>query len=97
MRSGPGLLADALVLLIEAAAQLAGVVAQHGPELTPLPGLRLTGLRAVKILAAARPGDTVRLEVTVTGRLGALVQARARAFVGDQEVLQAEITLSGTG
>jgi 3-hydroxyacyl-[acyl-carrier-protein] dehydratase len=83
------------VLLIEAAAQLAGVVAQSDPGLAPLAGLKLTALRGVKILGAARPGDVVRLEASILGRLGNLVQARARGRVGDRLVLTAELTLSG--
>jgi len=83
------------VLLVEAAAQLAGVVAQSDPNIPPLPGLKLTALRSVKILGAARPGEVVRLEARVTGRLGKLVQAEALATVKGQTVLQAELTLSG--
>ena len=84
------------VLLVEAAAQLAGVVAQNDPLIPPLQGLKLTALRAVKILASARPGQIVRIEACITGRLGALVQARAAAFVLGDQVLTAELTLSGT-
>jgi 3-hydroxyacyl-[acyl-carrier-protein] dehydratase len=83
------------VLLIEAAAQLAGVVAQSDPAITPLAGLKLTALRGVKILGAARPGDVVRLEASVLARLGNLIQARARAHVGETLVLTVELTLSG--
>jgi len=83
------------VLLIEAAAQLAGVVAQSDPSVAPLAGLKLTALRSVKILGAARPGDVVRLEARVQARLGNLIQARAQGFVGDKVLLTAELTLSG--
>jgi 3-hydroxyacyl-[acyl-carrier-protein] dehydratase len=83
------------VLLIEAAAQLAGVVAQSDPAITPLAGLKLAALRGVKILGAARPGDVVQLEARVIGRLGHLIQAEARGHVGDTLVLSAELTLSG--
>ena len=83
------------VLLIEAAAQLAGVVAQSDPVLQPLPGLKLTALRTVKILGAARPGDLVQLEAKVLARLGLLIQASTSARVGDELVLKAELTLSG--
>jgi len=83
------------VLLIEAAAQLAGVVAQSDPAIAPLAGLKLTALRGVKILGAARPGDVVQLEARVIGRLSNLIQAEARARVGDKLVLSAELTLSG--
>ena len=85
------------VLLVEAAAQLAGVVAQSDPAVPPLPGLKLTALRMVKILGTARPGETIRLEAHVTGRLGVMIQAQAQAFVAMRPVLSAELTLSGVG
>jgi 3-hydroxyacyl-[acyl-carrier-protein] dehydratase len=84
------------VLLIEAAAQLAGVVAQNDPIIPSLPGLKLTALRAVKILGSARPGQAVRLEASITGRLGPLVQAKASAYVANTLVMHADLTLSGT-
>jgi 3-hydroxyacyl-[acyl-carrier-protein] dehydratase len=83
------------VLLIEAAAQLAGVVAQSDPVIAPLAGLKLTALRSVKILGAARPGDVVRLEASLLARLGNLIQIQARGYVGDTLLLTAELTLSG--
>jgi 3-hydroxyacyl-[acyl-carrier-protein] dehydratase len=83
------------VLLVEAAAQLSGTVAQSDPQIAPMPGLKLTALRAVKILGAAKPGDVIRLEAQIAGRLGNLVQARASASVSGQPILQAEMTLSG--
>ncbi len=83
------------VLLIEAAAQLAGVVAQSDPAIAPLAGLKLTALRSVKILGAARPGDVVRLQASVIGRLGNLIQVQASGRVGDALILTAELTLSG--
>ena len=83
------------VLLTEAAAQLAGTVAQSDPQIPPMKGLKLTALRAVKILGTAKPGETIQLEATVTGRLGNLIQARATATVNGTLVLQAELTLSG--
>jgi 3-hydroxyacyl-[acyl-carrier-protein] dehydratase len=84
------------VLLVEAAAQLAGVVAQSDPKIPPLKGLKLAALRNVKILGAAKPGDMLVLEAEVTGRMGNLVQAQAIARVGNKMVLTAELTLSGT-
>ena len=84
------------VLLVEAAAQLAGIVAQSDPAIPPLKGLKLTALRNVKILGTARPNVTVKLEALVIGRLVNLVQARATVLVNGQNVLQAELTLSGT-
>jgi len=83
------------VLLIEGAAQLAGTVAQSDPQHPPLPGLKLTALRGVKILGTARPGEIIRYSAQITGRMGNLIQAEASASVGGTTVLQAQITLSG--
>ena len=83
------------VLLAEAAAQLAGVVAQSDPQIPPLAGLKLTALRNVKILGSARPGETIRLEARIVGRLANLIQAQATATVNGQTMLQAELVLSG--
>jgi 3-hydroxyacyl-[acyl-carrier-protein] dehydratase len=83
------------VLLLEAAAQLAGVVAQSDPAIPPLVGLKLTALRQVKILGSARPGQVVEIEARIEGRMGGLVQASAEARLDGALVLQAAITLSG--
>jgi len=83
------------VLLVEAAAQLAGVVAQTDPIVPPLAGLKLTAMRNVKIFGTARPGETILLEATLSGRLGGLVQAHATARVGEAICLTADFTLSG--
>jgi 3-hydroxyacyl-[acyl-carrier-protein] dehydratase len=83
------------VLLVEATAQLAGVVAQSDPKIPPLINLKLTALRSVKILGTARPGEIIQLEARITGRLGSLVQAQATASVNGETVLQAELVLSG--
>jgi 3-hydroxyacyl-[acyl-carrier-protein] dehydratase len=83
------------VLLAEAVAQLAGVVAQSDPQIPPLDRLKLTALRNVKILGTARPGETIQLEAKITGRLGNLVQAQATAKVEGETILTAELTLCG--
>jgi 3-hydroxyacyl-[acyl-carrier-protein] dehydratase len=83
------------VLLIEAVAQLAGIVAQSDPKIAPLPGLQLTAIRAARILGTAQPGETVRLGATVTGRMANLIQAEGTATVNGQTILRTELTLSG--
>jgi 3-hydroxyacyl-[acyl-carrier-protein] dehydratase len=83
------------VLLVEASAQLAGVIAQSDPEISPLNGLKLTGFKNVKITGTAAPGQTIQFKARVTGRLGNLVQASAEASVDNQVVLRAELILSG--
>lgn len=85
------------VLIIEAVAQLAGVVAQCDPEHPPLPGLKLTAVRGAKIFGTGRPGDVIQLQVEITGRLANLIQARGSATVNGQVVLQTDVVLSGTG
>jgi 3-hydroxyacyl-[acyl-carrier-protein] dehydratase len=83
------------VLLAEAAAQLAGVVAQSDPTVPALKGLRLTALRNIKILGTARPGQTIHLTAAIAGRMGHLIQAQVTASVAGGIVLTGEITLSG--
>lgn len=83
------------VLVVEACAQLAGVVAQSDPSRQPLENLKLTAIRSAKILGAVLPGETLRIEAQVTGRMGGLVQASVSALVGDRIVLQGDVTLSG--
>jgi 3-hydroxyacyl-[acyl-carrier-protein] dehydratase len=83
------------VLLAEAAAQLAGAMAQSDPNIPPLQNLRLTALRAVKILGTTRPGETMRIEATLAGRMGGLIQAQVKVFAGNTLILSGELTLSG--
>jgi 3-hydroxymyristoyl/3-hydroxydecanoyl-(acyl carrier protein) dehydratase len=83
------------VLLVEAAAQLAGVVAQTDLKIPPLKNLKLAALRNVKILGTAKPGEIISLEAKITGRFGNLIQAQATAKVGGEIILTAELTLSG--
>jgi 3-hydroxyacyl-[acyl-carrier-protein] dehydratase len=83
------------VLLLEGAAQLAGIVAQSDPSRAPLPGLKLTAIRQAKILGSARPGESILFRASVSGRLDNLVQATASAEVNGKIVLETVITLSG--
>jgi|SRR2546422_5713809 len=83
------------VLLVEAAAQLAGVVAQSDPVIPPMPGLKLTAIRGSKILGSAKPGEIIRLQARVLGRMGNLVQAEGTASINGRTVLQVELTLAG--
>lgn len=86
------------VLLIEAAAQVAGIVAQCDPDHPPLPGLKLAAIRAAKISGSAIPGETISIHATLRGRLGRLVQASCTVRLkgpDPRELLSAEIVLSG--
>jgi len=84
------------VLLVEAVAQLGGVVAQSDPQITPLPGLKLTGIRGAKISGTARPGEREEMWMSVMGRMGNLIQVSGSATVEGREILRCEVTLAGT-
>lgn len=83
------------VILIEAIAQLGGVVAQSDPEIPPLANLLLTGVRGAKILGAARPGETLSIRAEVEGRLGAMIQVSGEVSVGERVLATAKVMLSG--
>jgi len=83
------------VILIEAVAQLAGVVAQSDPAVPPLADLRLAAVRAAKITGTAAPGETLELTAEITGRLGPLVQATGNVTTGGRPLLSTQIVLSG--
>ena len=83
------------VILIEAIAQLGGVVAQTDPEYSVMSDLRLTGVRAAKILGAAIPGNLLEIRAKVEGRLGALVQVEGEVRGPEGLLATGRITLSG--
>jgi len=83
------------VILIEAIAQLGGVVAQSDPAIPPLENLLLTGVRGAKILGAAKPGETLTLKAEVEGRLGGMIQISGEVSLGERPLASAKIMLSG--
>lgn len=83
------------VILVEMAAQLAGVVAQSDPAIQPLANLKLTAIRGAKILGIAQPGESITLRASVSGRMNHLIQATASADVNGRVILETMITLSG--
>jgi 3-hydroxyacyl-[acyl-carrier-protein] dehydratase len=84
------------VLLIEACAQLLGVVAQSDPVVPPLEGLKLTAVRNAKILGSIRPFETARLRAQVLARLGPLIQGEASVTHTGATIVTVELTMSGT-
>lgn len=81
------------VILIEAIAQLGGVVAQSDPAVSPMRDMRLAAVKAAKIMGAAIPGELLEITATVEGRLGGLVQVRGEIFVGERLLAKAAVTL----
>ena len=84
------------VLLIEAIAQLGGIIVQTDAEIPALADLRLTAVRAAKILGAAVPGDVLEIHAKLEGRMGALAQVEGEVLLGGQLLASARVTLSGT-
>lgn len=84
------------VILIEALAQLGGIIAQSDPALPPLHDLRLAAVTSAKITGSAVPGEVLTLRATLKGRMGGLVQVQGEVLVSDRRVLTAQVTLSGT-
>lgn len=83
------------VLLLEAGAQLAGVIAQNDPVAGKIPGLRLAAIRSVKISSTAKPGETIHIEARITHRIGPLVQAEITLAAGPRLLLTGQVTLGG--
>jgi 3-hydroxyacyl-[acyl-carrier-protein] dehydratase len=84
------------VLLVEAIAQLGGVVAQTDPEIPAMEGLLLTGVRSAKILGAAIPGSLLEIRAKVEGRMGGLVLIAGEITHEGKVLASARVTLSGT-
>jgi 3-hydroxyacyl-[acyl-carrier-protein] dehydratase len=84
------------VIMVEAIAQVAGIALQSDPDIPPMPDLRLTAIRNVKIHGTALPGETLRIEAEVQGRMANLVQATGRVFVEEQLIAEGQVTLSGS-
>lgn len=84
------------VILIEAIAQLGGVVIQTDRANPAMSDVRLTGVRGAKILSAAVPGDVLEIRAKVEGRLGGLAQVEGEVRGPNGILATSKITLSGT-
>ena len=80
------------VLLVEAGAQVAGMVAQEDPANPRWPQMKLASLRAVKILGSVRPGETLIINVELTKSRGKIGKARGVCTVDGETVSEAEVT-----
>lgn len=84
------------VLMIEALAQLGGILVQTRPGEAPLKNLRLTAVRQIKILGSITPGQSLHLSGTLQGMLDTLgqVSGEVRDDAGNVIVTGA-VTLAG--
>jgi 3-hydroxyacyl-[acyl-carrier-protein] dehydratase len=77
------------VILTEALAQLAGIVAGK-----PGSALRLAAIKSMKFPSAARPGEQIELAAKLAGAVGGLVQCTVEARVGARLVADGVIVLA---
>ena len=84
------------VLMIEALAQLGGILIQTRPGEAPLNNLRLTAVRQIKILGSITPGQSLYLSGALQGMLGNLGQVSGEICddVGNV-ILSGAVTLAG--
>jgi len=84
------------VLMIEALAQLGGILIQTRPGEAPLKNMRLTAVRQIKILGSITPGQSLHLSGTLQGMLGTLgqVSGEIRDDAGNV-ILTGAVTLAG--
>jgi 3-hydroxyacyl-[acyl-carrier-protein] dehydratase len=83
------------VLLIEAAAQLAGVAAQTDATRPEIANLKLVAVHHLKFFDTARPGDTITIQAELITRLENLVKARVVVQRGGQALMTGEVSLGG--
>jgi 3-hydroxymyristoyl/3-hydroxydecanoyl-(acyl carrier protein) dehydratase len=84
------------VLMIEALAQLGGILVQTRPGIAPLKNLRLTAVRQIKILGSITPGQSLHLSGSLQGMLDTLGQVigEIRDDAGNV-ILTGSVTLAG--
>jgi 3-hydroxyacyl-[acyl-carrier-protein] dehydratase len=81
------------VLIVEALAQTGAVLAMRDPAnqgKVPF----FARIDNCRFRQQVRPGDTLRLEVTVTSSRGAVGKAHGRALVGETVVAEADLTFA---
>ena len=81
------------VLLIEALAQLGGVIGQTRPGVEPLAGLKLTAVQKFKITGSALPGERIRIEAQLDSALGHVLQVSGRLFNGGGQPIAAGVVM----
>ncbi|MFZ2277616.1 MAG: 3-hydroxyacyl-ACP dehydratase FabZ family protein [Prosthecobacter sp.] len=84
------------VLMIEALAQLGGILIQTRPGEAPLKNMRLTAVRQIKILGSITPGQSLHLSGALQGMLDNLgqVSGEIRDDAGNV-ILTGSVTLAG--
>lgn len=81
------------VLLVECAAQTAGILWMEGKPLHGTP-VFLASIDRFKILSPVHPGETIETRVTLGREFGSLVQIEAECRSGERLVARGELLLS---
>ena len=81
------------VLLVECAAQTAGVLWMEGKG-NPKTPLFLASIDQFRIISSVLPGETVEIRVTLGREFGPLVQVEAECLVGERVVARGRLVLS---
>ena len=80
------------VLIIEAMAQVGGVLAFKSVGPTGKPVVYLTGIDGAKFRRPVVPGDQLRIEIDVVKKRPPFWKMQAKAFVDNELVCEAEVT-----
>lgn len=84
------------VIMIEALAQLGGVLAQSDRGDRPLRNVRLTAVRQFKILGSIAPGETLTISARRDGVMPGLVQISGEIVTADgSKLASGSVVLSG--
>jgi 3-hydroxyacyl-[acyl-carrier-protein] dehydratase len=82
------------VILTEALAQTAGIVAASKRPENSQPRFLLSAIRQMKFFQAARPGEKIRLRVRKIGEVGELLQFEVEALIDDTLIAAGQLVLN---
>jgi 3-hydroxyacyl-[acyl-carrier-protein] dehydratase len=86
------------VIIVEALAQAGGVLVYYSfteeLEADGLTGAYLAGLEKVRFRRVVKPGDLIKLDVSIQRKRSRLIRFKATAFVDDAKAAEAEIIVS---
>ena len=84
------------VILTEALAQTAGIVAASGQTKNVRPRFLLSAIRQMKFFHAVQPEERIILRAEKLGEIGQLLQFKVEADVDGKRVAEGELVLSKT-
>src|ERR1700719_1416931 len=82
------------VILTEALAQTAGIVAASAHPQNSQPRFLLSAIRQMKFFQAVRPGEKIRLRARKIGEIGELLQFEVEALIDDTLVAAGHLVLN---